>query len=63
MIFLGEIAATFAAFLWSANAIVLSEAVIKVGSFNVNIGRLFFVEFSPILFLGNKYSVPVESFS
>lgn len=42
MIYLGEIAATIAALLWSANAIVLSEAVVKVGSFNVNIGRLFF---------------------
>lgn len=42
MFLLGEISATFAALLWSVNAIVLSEAVIKVGSFNVNIGRLFF---------------------
>lgn len=42
MIFLGEIAATFAALLWAVNAVVLSEAVSKVGSFNVNIGRLFF---------------------
>jgi len=42
MFLLGELSATFAALLWSVNAIVLSEAVIKVGSFNVNIGRLFF---------------------
>jgi len=41
MIFIGEIAALFAAVLWSVNAIVLSEALLRVGSFNVNIGRLF----------------------
>ena len=42
MIFFGEFAALLAALLWSVNAIVLSEALNKVGSFNVNIGRLFF---------------------
>lgn len=42
MIFIGEIAALSAAVLWSVNAIVLSEALLRVGSFNVNIGRLFF---------------------
>lgn len=42
MIFLGELAAMSAALLWSVNAVVLTEAVNKVGSFNVNIGRLFF---------------------
>ena len=42
MIFIGEIAAFSAALLWSVNAIVLTEAVKRVGPFNVNIGRLFF---------------------
>jgi drug/metabolite transporter (DMT)-like permease len=42
MVFLGELAATMAALFWSVNAVVLSEAVKMVGSFNVNIGRLFF---------------------
>ncbi|MDA3860423.1 MAG: DMT family transporter [Melioribacteraceae bacterium] len=42
MIFLGEFAALSAALFWSVNAIVLTEAVSKVGSFNVNVGRLFF---------------------
>ena len=41
MIFIGEIAASLAAVFWSVNTIVLSEAVHKIGSFNVNIGRLF----------------------
>ncbi len=42
MIFIGEIAALSAAMLWSVNAVVLSEAVINVGTVNVHIVRLFF---------------------
>ncbi len=60
MFFLGEIAATLAALLWSVNAIVLSEAVIKVGSFNVNIGRLFFASIFlliTIIFLDSSFNI------
>ncbi|PIQ08770.1 MAG: hypothetical protein COW71_10035 [Ignavibacteriales bacterium CG18_big_fil_WC_8_21_14_2_50_31_20] len=57
MIFLGEIAALFAAILWSVNAIVLSEALNKVGSFNVNIGRLFFASIF-LLFTIIIFSLP-----
>ena len=57
MIFLGEIAALFAAILWSVNAIVLSEALNKVGSFNVNIGRLFFASIF-LLFTILIFSLP-----
>lgn len=42
MFLIGEIAAFSAALLWSVNAIVLTEAVGRAGTFNVNIGRLFF---------------------
>lgn len=42
MIFLGELAALGAALLWSVNAVVLTTATNRVGSFAVNIGRLFF---------------------
>jgi len=57
MIFIGEIAALFAAILWSVNAIVLSEALNKVGSFNVNIGRLFFASIF-LLFTIIIFSLP-----
>ena len=49
MIFIGEIASFSAAILWSVNAVVLTEAVNKVGPFNVNIGRLFFAALFLIL--------------
>ena len=54
--FLGEIAATFAALLWAVNAVVLSEAVSKVGSFNVNIGRLFFASILLLITIVLLYS-------
>ncbi len=65
MIFIGEIAAAFAAILWSVNAIVLSEAVVKVGSFNVNIGRLFFASILlliTIFFLNSSFNLYWEQY-
>lgn len=65
MIFIGEIAAAFAAMLWSVNAIVLSEAVVKVGSFNVNIGRLFFASILlliTIYFLNSSFNLYWEQY-
>ncbi|MBU0474189.1 MAG: DMT family transporter [Bacteroidetes bacterium] len=59
MIFLGEIAAFVAALLWSVNAIVLSEALARVGSFNVNIGRLFFASIFLLLTI-ILFSLPVN---
>lgn len=42
MIFIGELAALGAAFFWSVNSIVLTEATNLVGTYAVNLGRLFF---------------------
>jgi len=58
MLFIGELAAATAALLWSVNAIVLTEAVKRVGSFNVNIGRLFFASLLLIMTIF-VFSLPI----
>lgn len=64
--FIGELAAVAAAVFWSVNSIVLTEATKSVGTYAVNLGRLFFASvflIITIFFLSASFILSIEQYS